>query len=228
MACRSSSHSHPVNLQRIHKHLLGTRSFGSKSLSTELAGAETTPALTLGVAWRKYRAPLLAISLSVAITVGIVLCREKLLALRGYGYLGIFLISVLGNATVILPVPSLAVVFAGGGVFHPLLVGLFAGLGEPLGELTGYLAGYGGGVVIPEGPRFERIKGFMQRRGFLTLFVLSAIPNPVFDLAGLAAGILRYPVPKFLLACWLGKTVKAVVIACLGSLSYRALIPWIH
>ena len=169
-----------------------------------------------------------AICLSIAITVGIIIFREELLALRGYGYLGIFLISALGNATVILPVPSLAVVFAGGGVFNPLLVGLFAGLGEPLGELTGYLAGYGGGAVIPEGPRFERIKGFMQRRGFLTLFILSAIPNPVFDLAGLAAGILRYPVSKFLFACWLGKTVKAVVIACLGSLSYHALIPWIR
>ena len=73
---------------------------------------------------------------------------DQLVDLRGYGYLGVFLISLLGNATVILPVPSLAVVFAGGGVLNPLLVGLVAGVGEPLGELTGYLAGYGGSAVI--------------------------------------------------------------------------------
>ena len=181
----------------------------------------------LATVWRKYRAPAIALALSLAITVAIVAMREQLAALRGYGYVSVFLISLLGNATVILPVPSLAVVFAGGGVLHPLAVGLVAGLGEPLGELTGYLAGYGGSAVIPEGPRFERVKLWMERRGFITIFVLSAIPNPVFDLAGLAAGVLRFPVPKFLLACWLGKTLKAVVIAYLGSLSMDIILPWL-
>ncbi len=59
----------------------------------------------------------------------------------------------------------------------------------------------------------------MERRGFVTLFVLSAIPNPVFDMAGIAAGMLRFPVHRFLLACWLGKTLKGVAVAYLGSMS---------
>jgi len=57
------------------------------------------------------------------------------------------------------------------------------------------------------------------------LLVLSAIPNPLFDLAGMAAGMLRYPVSKFLLACWIGKTFKALVIAYLGSF-LRGMITW--
>jgi uncharacterized membrane protein YdjX (TVP38/TMEM64 family) len=173
--------------------------------------------------WRRYQSQILALCFSVAITASVVIFRDQLLALRGYGYLGVFVIAVLGNATVFLPVPGLAAVFAGGSVLNPLLVGLIAGVGEPLGELTGYLAGYGGSAVVEDRLRYERMRGWMQRRGFLTIFVLSAIPNPLFDLAGVTAGILRFPIARFLFACWLGKTLKAFVVAYLGSVS----LPWL-
>mgnify|MGYP001145940797 FL=1 len=182
----------------------------------------------LALWWRKHGGQALALLFALSITIAIFAFREQLAALRGYGYAGVFLIGLLGNATVIFPVPSLAVVFAGGGVLNPLLVGLVSGVGEPLGELTGYLAGYGGRAVIEDGARFERIKLWMERRGFLTLFVLSAIPNPVFDLAGIAAGMVRFPVGKFLLACWLGKSLKAILVAYLGSLSIDLVGYWLR
>ena len=152
--------------------------------------------------------------------------RQQLVALRGYGYLGVFMIGLLGNATVILPVPSLAVVFAGGSVLNPLLVGLTAGVGEPIGELTGYLAGYGGRAVLPEGRAVARLEHFMKNHGFLTVFVLAAIPNPLFDLAGILAGVLQFPVRRFLLACWLGKSLKAILVAYLGSISIDLVGRW--
>ena len=183
---------------------------------------------TLALWWRKHGGQALALLFALSITIAIFAFREQLAAPRGYGYAGVFLIGLLGNATVIFPVPSLAVVFAGGGVLNPLLVGLVSGVGEPLGELTGYLAGYGGSAVIEDGARFKRIKAWMQRRGFLTLFVLSAIPNPVFDLAGIAAGMVRFPVGSFLLACWLGKSLKAILVAYLGSLSIDLIGSWLR
>ena len=169
--------------------------------------------------WRKYNKQILAIAFSLIITALVLVFSRELAELAHYGYLGVFVVSVLGNATIILPVPSLAVVFAGGSVLSPPIVGLVAGLGEPLGELTGFLAGYGGSAIIDDNVHFEQIQRWMVGRGFLTLFVLSAIPNPLFDLAGIAAGMLHYPVGKFLLACWLGKTTKALAIAYLGSVS---------
>ncbi len=178
--------------------------------------------------WREHRSRILALVFSLGITAAILLNADHLKDLSHFGYLGVFLIAVLGNATVILPVPSMAVTFAAGGVLNPWIVGLVAGLGEPLGELTGYLAGYGGSAVIEDRVRFEQLKGWMQRRGFLTIFVLSAIPNPLFDLAGITAGMLHYPVGKFLLACWLGKTAKAVAVAFLGLLSAGVVIPWLR
>lgn len=174
---------------------------------------------TITAFWREHRTHVLAFLFSAAITTVIVIFRHELVRLSTYGYLGVFLISVIGNATVIFPVPSLAVVFAGGSVLNPLLVGLIAGVGEPLGELTGYLAGYGGSAVIENRKRFDQIKDWMERRGFITIFLLSLIPNPFFDLAGIAAGMLRFPVWKFLLACWMGKTLKALALAYLGSIS---------
>ena len=74
--------------------------------------------------WRRYSAPVLAILFALCVTVAILTFRDQLEALAGYGYLGVFVISILGNATIIFPVPSLAVVFAGGSVLNPLFVGL--------------------------------------------------------------------------------------------------------
>ncbi len=188
----------------------------SRSLKQSLESWEGT--VRVRAAGAKYWKPAAALLLSVAITVLVFRFGDQLADLQGLGYLGVFVIAVLGNATVILPVPGLAVVFAGGGVLNPLVVGLIAGVGEPLGELTGYLAGYGGSVVAENREWYERIRRWMERRGFVTLLVLSAVPNPLFDLAGMAAGMLHYPVAKFLLACWIGKTFKALVIAYLGSI----------
>jgi len=101
----------------------------------------------------------------------------------------------------------------------PLLVGLAAGVGEALGELTGYAAGFGGRAVIEDQRAYDRLADWMQRRGGITVFVLSVFPNPFFDLAGIAAGTLRYPLWRFLLVCWLGKTIKTIVVAWAGSQS---------
>ena len=53
----------------------------------------------------------------------------------------------------------------------------------------------------------------------LTILVLSAIPNPFFDLAGAAAGALKMPLPKFLLWCWIGETIKMLIFAYAGASS---------
>ena len=169
--------------------------------------------------WMSKPFRLLIIALVLAISVAIFSFREQFAELAAVGYPGIFLVSLLGNATVVLPAPSLALVFAMGSALPPLLVGLVAGAGEALGELTGYALGYGGQAVIEDDAAYGRLVAWMQRRGSITVFVLSVIPNPFFDLAGIAAGSLRYPVWRFLLFCWLGKTIKTTLVAWAGSKS---------
>ncbi|MFQ6015758.1 MAG: YqaA family protein [Anaerolineae bacterium] len=162
---------------------------------------------------------LLALLMAVLITVLILLFRHQLEHFTVYGLLGVFVITLLGNATIIFPVPGLMAAFVGGGIFDPLAVGLVAGVGQTLGELTGYLAGYGGQAVIENRRLYDRLVKWMKRNGDITIFVLAVIPNPVFDLGGMAAGALGFPLWRFLLSCLLGKTVKSLVIAYAGTQS---------
>ncbi|MGB9593449.1 MAG: YqaA family protein [Anaerolineae bacterium] len=164
----------------------------------------------------------------LAVTGLIVYFRDRLQQFAAYGYPGVFLVSLAGNATVVLPAPSLAVVFAMGAVLKPVLVGLVAGVGEALGELTGYLAGFSGRALIENRARYEQITAWMRRNGALTILVLSFVPNPFFDLAGMAAGVLKYPVWKFLLFCWAGKTMKTTLIALAGAQSVTFIERFLH
>jgi len=166
-----------------------------------------------------------ALAFSVGLSAALFVFRDRIAQLSAYSYLGLFLVSLIGNATVLLPVPSLAATFIAGGIFNPLLAGLVSGAGMAVGELSGYLAGYGGTAIVRpnEYPTLLRIQHWMQRHGFVTVAALAAIPNPIFDLAGVAAGMSRFPVQNFLLACFLGKTAKALIIAFLGARSLHLL-----
>jgi uncharacterized membrane protein YdjX (TVP38/TMEM64 family) len=153
--------------------------------------------------------------------------RDEVDTLTRYGYLGVFLFTLLTSATVILPAPSLVVVFTLGGVLTPVWVGAVAGIGATLGELSGYLAGYSGRVVVENTRNYYRIRGWMENHaalsGWLILF-LAFIPLPIIDLAGMAAGALRMPVWQFQLWCLAGKVPKMILVAWLGTQS----IGWIE
>ncbi len=167
--------------------------------------------------WVRALSPLgLAIVFSLIIILLITKSREHVEELKGYGYLGAFVIGFLGNATVILPAPSLAFTAALGGVLNPVLVGVAAGAGEALGEMTGYLAGISGQALIENRTRYDTVCRYMDRYGGRVFFVLAAFPNPLFDIAGIAAGVVRYPLWKFLLSAWAGKTLKAILFAGVG------------
>jgi len=146
-------------------------------------------------------------------------------SLKSYGYAGLFLINVIGAASILLPSPAAASVFGGGALLQDFLgvpafiwVGLVAGLGEAIGEFSGYAAGYGGRLIIQERPAYARIHDWMQKRGFITMFLMSTIPNPVFDIAGLAAGAVQMPVRSFFVAVLSGKIIKNTWIAAAGVL----------
>lgn len=174
--------------------------------------------------------------LALLVAIGITLGLSRLLDwehvdweyLKPYGYLGILALTFLSDATVIVPFPGLVGIFLAGGFLNPILVGLVGGLGSALGEMTGYLAGYGGRAVIEDRAVYAKLEKWMRRHGALTVFVLSVIPNPVFDMAGIAAGMLKFPVGYFLLACWLGKAIKFIVIAFAGAASWDFILPYLR
>jgi uncharacterized membrane protein YdjX (TVP38/TMEM64 family) len=160
-----------------------------------------------------------ALLMVVVITVVVLLFRDQIAEYEKYGYLGVFLATLVGSATVVLPVPGLAIVYVAGSIWNPILVGLVAGLGDTGGEATGYLAGYAGQGLVEDATIYRYFENWMRRNGFLTIFLLSAIPNPFFDLAGIAAGASGFPAKWFFLATWMGKTIKNVTVAFAGCYS---------
>ncbi|MFH1471236.1 MAG: VTT domain-containing protein [Candidatus Micrarchaeota archaeon] len=133
------------------------------------------------------------------------------------GYAGVFFVMLISNATIFLPLPGLAIVAAFGPLpgVNPLLVGVAAGLGGGVGEVTGYILGRGGEKALmarnPE--RYNKVRGWLEKHGIITIIILAAIPNPAFDLVGIVAGALKYEWWKFGIAAIIGNTVKCVVIA---------------
>ena len=170
---------------------------------------------------RQFILRILALLLVIVVSIYIFSIRDEAEKLAVYGYPGIFLLSLLAYATVLLPAPGVAVVFTMGAVFNPLGVAFAAGTGAALGELSGYLAGYSGQAVIERTDIYNRLTGWMNKNGPLTVILLSAFPNPFFDLAGAAAGALKMPLIKFLVFCWIGETIKMLLFALVGSSSLR-------
>ena len=166
---------------------------------------------------REHFLQLLALMFALLVCALIAIFRERIAGLGGYGYLGAFFVSVLGSATIVVPVPGLLLVFSLGGVLNPLLVGLVSGVGGTLGEITGYLLGYGGRAAIENMSLYHRMEYWMRRWGPITLFVLAVIPNPLFDVAGAVAGALHFPLWKFLVYGGAGRIVKHTLFALAGA-----------
>jgi membrane protein YqaA with SNARE-associated domain len=165
----------------------------------------------------------LALLAVIAVSILIYLFRDSARELASFGYIGIFLLSILANATILLPAPGVAFVFSMGAVFNPLLVALAAGAGASLGELSGYLAGFSGHAVAERSTLVVKLEGWMKKYGGWIILLLGFVPNPFFDVAGVIAGMLKMPLWKFLLFCLIGKTLKMLLFAYSGSLS----IPWL-
>ncbi len=153
---------------------------------------------------------------------------EHLEGFLRYGYVGVFLVTLISSCTILFPVPGELVVWLAGAKFPILWLGVVASIGGTLGELTGYLAGYWGrGIVKVEQRKwYERAERWMKRYGSPTVFVFALTPLP-FDIVGIASGSLKFPLWKFLLACWAGRLPRSILVAYLGSISVKLFFPWL-
>jgi membrane protein YqaA with SNARE-associated domain len=99
-------------------------------------------------------------------------------------------------------------------MYHPALIALFAAAGGTLGELGGYYAGtLGKKVLVNEYPEaYERVAGWVKRYGVWAISFLAFQPILPFDIAGLVAGASRMRASRFLVACFLGKFPKYLII----------------
>ncbi len=207
--------------------------------------------------WRRYSVFGSGILVTILVVVGLVFFWDELQGAAGYGYAGLFVVSVMAGMTVI-PAPALPLVFTLGHKLNPVYVGLVAGLGEAIGGMTVYLTGAGGRTIwsqlrakqransTPPDPEnedvpllrhgfqskqrafFERMVAPIQRWGtFWPIFVASAILLSPFYFVGLGAGALHIGLRRFFLFSWAGKTLKGLYVAFAGYWGLYFLLQWL-
>jgi len=186
--------------------------------------AELREALTVSTKGSLLKAILLLVAiLLVATGLSVVLYHylpeEKLEQYAEHGYLAVFLVTFVSSLSIILPVPGTIVVITAAGIWNPPLVALVASIGGTLGEISGYLVGYGGRAFIApdQSERYQMAERWMRRRGGFAIFLFALVPFFIFDFVGIAAGVFRYPVKKFLLYAWLGRLPRSFIEVYVGS-----------
>jgi membrane protein YqaA with SNARE-associated domain len=141
-----------------------------------------------------------------------------------YGYVGIFLVSLLGASSIFVPIPSTVVIFILGGwqvngnwIFDPLLIAVFAGLGSTLGEFSGYLLGLGGRKII--GDKYKKkmdiLMRLFKRFGPVIIFIFALTPLPD-DLLFIPLGVMRYSMLAAFIPALLGKFLSNLIVAYAG------------
>jgi membrane protein YqaA with SNARE-associated domain len=131
-------------------------------------------------------------------------------------YPGAFILAFVANVTVLIPIPYNGIMLALlGKASLPWLAALLAAAGSVLGELTGYFAGRAGRQILGKSRAVTWTTEQMSTptRSFLFLMVFSAPPNPIFDMAGLAAGTLKIPLRIFLPAVFIGRCARFLLFA---------------
>lgn len=182
-----------------------------------------------------------ALSLSVGLLIAAFWLDLGEENLKGFGYAGIFLVNLFSTSTFFIPVPGLtaagqALIISQARPLGPVWVGVLGGAGMALGEITAYVAGALGREFAHGkqmgGPKWFRtsveriaraIDRLLARYGMLTLFTLSAIPNPFFEVAGLMAGAVRMPFWRFFSSVFAGKVTRGLILAFIGYYSWHVL-----
>lgn len=157
--------------------------------------------------------------LSLVLVVLAFAFQEKLSEFRSLGLLGIFLVNLIGSATLFLPAPAIASVVAGAVIYPALAVALVASLGAGLGDMVGFLLGRSSKELLlrSQNRMYLLVQDVFRRYGGVAVMVIAFIPNPFFDAIGIVAGVFSYSPYKFFFWTFLGRFLRNILLAMIGA-----------
>lgn len=135
-----------------------------------------------------------------------------------YGYLGVFVASLLGSIIPFLPVPYLIIVILLSGGLDPVGLGIAAGVGGALGKSTSYLLGRSGYLISKPSTQqnLTFLGKFVGKYGDLGVFIFAVTPLPD-DIYMIPIGMVRFPFWRFMLANTAGKVILSTAVAYFGQ-----------
>lgn len=137
-----------------------------------------------------------------------------------YRYLGVFAISLIGTASIIIPIPYTLLIFSlstTSNEWDPILLTIAGGAGSAIGEMSGYALGYFGRKIVSQERqrKMTYLVKIFDRYGPLAIFVFALTPLPD-DLLYIPLGILRYKFYKAFIPTLIGKLLMIFIIAYFG------------
>ncbi len=159
---------------------------------------------------------------SLVIVVLAFVFQDRLTEFRSLGLAGIFLINLVGSATLFFPAPAIASVVAGGALYSPMPVALMSALGGAMGEMVGFFLGHSGKHVLLAkiDGKYKIIHNLFTKFGGILIFTFALIPNPLFDVIGILSGVLAYSPVRFFMLLLAGRLLRNLFLAYLGSSLY--------
>lgn len=164
--------------------------------------------------------------ITAALCILVIVYWDDVVKFSRYGYIGDLVISFLAGVTVLVPVPSVFVVFTLGAVLNPILVGLIAGAGETIGSMVVYMTGLSSARAFHALNRgvMEKFRTWIKTRGAFSVFVMSSIFNPLFYPFTAIAGMMHFGWWRFLILCLAGKSLKNILVSSAGYFGMKALL----
>lgn len=157
----------------------------------------------------------------VALNVAVYLAPIDYQALTSFAYVGAFLVCFLANALVAIPIPYIPIIaHIGVTADSAAIVVALGALGSVLGESVAFLIGRAEQGLISEHPIYRRLHRLAERKWLagLLLFGLAVPLNPLFDVAGLAAGAVGMRYRVFFVAVFTARLVRLALIVWLGAM----------
>jgi membrane protein YqaA with SNARE-associated domain len=141
-------------------------------------------------------------------------------ALLKLGFWGVGVVALIDSSTLPVPMDAVLAVYVWNDRGHFWIYCLMAAVGSAIGGLLPYGLGRAGGELFllkrVNRERFEQMRAKFERQEFLAVLVPSMLPPPTpWKAFVFAAGVFEMRVPVFMLAVFIGRLVRWMVLSLL-------------
>lgn len=141
-------------------------------------------------------------------------------ALIKLGFVGCGVIGFFDSAAIPVPIDAILALYVWDDKSHFWAYCLIAAAGSAIGGLVPYWIGRGGGELFlrkrVNHERFDNLRKKFENKEFIAVLIPSMLPPPTpWKVFVFSAGVFEMPVRSFLLAVFLGRTVRWMTLAIL-------------
>ena len=139
------------------------------------------------------------------------------------GLIGVIIASMLSHLTVVARDMFIPLFLPLASVYHPVVLGTFAGTGAAIGEVTTYFLGWGvAESIVPPTEAEDRIARWINKYGLWAVLLVALTPLPDTPIV-ILAGSRKLPFAKLAIVEIIGKSALYSVAALMGGLVYGGL-----